>query len=225
MSLHLQHEIEKLKKQLLSLSAIVEDVVFHAVKSLNERDVAMATWLIENDNDIDQREVDIEEECQKILALHQPVALDLRFIIAVLKINSELERIGDAVVNIAERVVFLVKGEPVDVPFDYPLMASKAQDMLHRSLDALVNLDAPLAYAVIAADEEVDAINREMYGQVEQCIRQDVARVDTYIHLLGIARHIERIGDHASNIAEDVIYLVEGKIVRHRTEQGKHEKF
>ncbi len=221
MGMHLEIEIEKLKKKLLSLSAIVEDTVYHAVRALKERNAELAQQVIDADYDIDEREVDIEEECQKILALHQPVANDLRHIIAVLKINAELERIGDATVNIGERVLFLVSEEPVEFPFDFPAMAQKAQAMLHKSLDALVNLNPALAYEVIAADDEVDAMNRDMYGLIEKCIRGDPARVDTYIHLLGISRHIERIGDHASNIAEDVIYLIEGKIVRHRTEQYK----
>jgi len=221
MGMHLEIEIEKLKKKLLSLSAIVEDTVYHAVRALKERNAELARQVIDADYDTDEREVDIEEECQKILALHQPVANDLRHIIAVLKINAELERIGDATVNIGERVLFLVSEEPVEFPFDFPAMAQKAQAMLHKSLDALVNLDPAWAYEVIAADDEVDAMNRDMYGLIEKCIRADPARVDTYIHLLGISRHIERIGDHASNIAEDVIYLIEGKIVRHRTEQYK----
>jgi phosphate transport system protein len=219
MSVHLQHEIEILKKKLLSLSAVVEDTVYRAVKSLRERDAALARRVIDIDAEIDEREVDIEEECQKALALHQPVAHDLRFIIAVLKINAELERIGDATVNIAERVLFLVGEEPTDAPFDFVGMARKVQNMLHQSLDALINLDPQLAYEVITSDDEVDAINREMYGLVEEWIRKNPDHVDSYIHLLGISRHIERIGDHASNIAEDVIYLIEGKIVRHRIEE------
>lgn len=219
MSAHLQSEIEKLKKKILSLSAVVEETVYQAVKSLRERDAVLAQRVIDADTDIDARDVDIEEECQKILALHQPVAHDLRFIIAILKINAELERIGDATVNIAKRVLFLVAEEQIDIPFDFPGMAQKAQAMLHKSLDALVNLNPDLAYSVIAADDEIDAINREMYGRIEECIRKDVERIDSHVHLLGISHHIERIGDHASNIAEDVIYLIEGKIIRHRTEE------
>lgn len=222
MSRHLESEIEKLKKRILSLGATVEETVSHAIKSLGERNAQMAKKVIATDSEIDQREVDIEEECQKILALHQPVAHDLRFIIAVLKINAELEHIGDATVNIAERVLFLLREEKVDFPFDFQEMAQKAQSMLNRSLDALVNLDATLAYAVIRSDDEVDAINRDMYGRTQECIRKSPERVNSYIHLLGISRHIERIADHASNIAEDVIYLVEGKIVRHHTEDFKH---
>jgi len=221
MSIHLQKEVERLKKKLLALSAVVEESVYRAVKSLKERDATLAHAVIDGDNAIDLNEVEIEEECQKILALHQPVAYDLRFIIAILKINAELERIGDATVNIAERVLFLVTEEQVDMPFDFAAMAHKAQLMLHQSLDALINLDPELAYAVITADNEVDAINREMYGQIEECIRRDASRVNSYIHLLGVSRHIERIADHASNIAEDVIYLIEGKILRHHIEEYK----
>lgn len=221
MGMHLQTEIEKLQKKLLSLSAIVEDNVYQAVRALKERDAALAQWVVDADCEVDEREVDIEEECQKILALHQPVANDLRKIITVLKVNAELERIGDATVNIGERVVFLVSEEPVEFPFDFPVMAQKAQSMLHKSLDALIRFDASLAYGIIAADDEVDAMNHDIYGLISDSIRRDPARVDTYIHLLGISRHIERIGDHASNIAEEVIYLIEGKIVRHRTEQYK----
>lgn len=224
MSAHLQKEIDKLKKKLLSLSAIVEDTVFQVVRALRDRDAAAAQAVIDRDTEIDDREVDIEEECQKILALHQPVALDLRFIITVLKINAELERIGDATVNIAERVVFLVAEEPIDEPFDFPGMAGCAQRMLRKSLDALINQDVRGAYDVIAADDEVDAMNRRMYRQVEDGIRARPDRVESLIHLLGVSRSIERIADHATNISEDVIYLIEGNIVRHRTEEYKHSR-
>jgi phosphate transport system protein len=219
MSIHLQTEIDKLKKKILSLSAIVEETVYQAVRSLQERNGELAQRVVDNDRDIDEREVDIEEECQKILALYQPVANDLRYIITVLKIDAELERIGDCTVNIGERVLLLVTEEPVEFPFDFQAMAQKARNMLHKSLDALVDLDVEQAYEVIAADDGVDELNREIYGLMESCIRKDPERVNTYIHLLGISRHIERIGDHASNIAEDVVYLIEGNVVRHRTEQ------
>jgi phosphate transport system protein len=219
MTLHFQREIERLKTDLLSLSALVEDTLHRAIASLRERDGALARVIIDTDPEIDLREVDIEEECQKILALHQPVAHDLRFLIACLKINAELERIGDAAVNIAERVVFLVGQEPLTVPFDYVGMAEKAQLMLHKSLDALVNLDVRLAYEVIEADDEVDADNREVHIQIENCIQQNPRLTCSYTHLLGISRHIERIADHATNIAEDVAYLIEGTIIRHRTEE------
>lgn len=221
MSRHLLNEIEKLKTRILALSDMVEQAVYRAVKSLQERDGNTAQAVIDTDTDIDLAEVDIEEECQKILALHQPVAHDLRFIIAVLKINAELERIGDAAVNIAERVRLLADEEDISIPFDFLGMAEKAKTMLRKSLDALIKLDARLAFQVIVEDDEVDAINRQVYTLIENSIRQNPERVDSLIHLLGVSRHIERIADHASNIAEDVIYLIEGRIVRHHTEDFK----
>ncbi len=217
MSRHLLNEIDKLKTRILALSAMVEEAVFRAVRALEERDGASAQSVVDSDTEIDLAEVDIEEECQKILALHQPVAHDLRFIIAILKINAELERIGDAAVNIAERVGLLAHEEQVRIPFDFLGMARKAQDMLRESLEALVTLDARRAFQVIREDDKVDEMNGQVYNIIEEGIRNDPGHVESYIHLLGVARHIERIADHASNIAEDVIYLVEGRIVRHRT--------
>jgi phosphate transport system protein len=216
MSMHLFREVEKLKKQILILSAEVEDSVHKAVKSISERDEKLARRVIDRDAEIDYMEVDVEEECLKILALHQPVAIDLRFIIAVLKINNDLERIGDLAVNIAERGVYLAKQEPVEVPFDFPKMSALTQSMLHRSLDALVNMDPALANAVCAADDELDQINREMYGRVKEGIRKNPERIDSLINMLAISRQLERIGDHATNIAQDVLYMINGQIVRHR---------
>ena len=215
MSKHLQNEIDKLKQRILQLGALVEQSVYRAIQSLEERDIALAKSVIDGDSAIDDMEVDIEEDCQKILALHQPVAHDLRLIIAVLKINTDLERIGDATVNIAERTLFLSDRPRVDIPYDFPGMAKKALSMLHKSLDALVNLDVTAAQQVIAADDEVDAINRDMYVRTEECIRNHPEAAYSYIHLLGVSRYIERIADHASNIAEDIIYMVEGRIIRH----------
>jgi phosphate transport system protein len=215
---HLEREIERLKRNLLAESALVEESVQKSVKAVKERDGRLARQVIDGDLEIDLMEVDIEEDCQKALALHQPVASDLRFIIAVLKINNDLERIGDLAVNIAERAEYLATLEPADIPFDFPGMAGKAQTMLRNSLDALVNLDADLAQQVIDADEEVDAINRHMYRQVQEGGRENPDQLEQLIHMLSISRHLERVADHATNIAEDVIYLIEGDIVRHRTE-------
>jgi len=208
-------EIDKLKRQIISLGTIVEDSVRLAVKSLETRDSSLALKVIEKDHEVDLAEVDLEEECLKILALHQPVAIDLRFIVAVLKINNDLERIGDQAVNIAERVILLNRLPKVDIPFDFPTMTEKAKDMLRRSLDALVNMKAELAYEVLKADDEVDCLNREMYEQVKTGIRNQPEQVESLIHLLGISRTLERIADHATNIAEDVIYMILGEIVRH----------
>ena len=218
MTVHLDREIAKLKKILLSLCGLVEERFLQAVKSIKERDATLAKKVIETDIEIDRMEVDVEEECLKILALHQPVAIDLRFIITALKLNNDLERIGDLAVNIAERSEFLATQYKIDIPFDFEAMAEKTQSMLSKSLDALVNLDCDLAHEVCVADDEVDAINREMYNQVKASIQSHPERLQSLIHLLSVSRHLERIADHATNIAEDVIYMVEGKIVRHKTE-------
>jgi phosphate transport system protein len=218
MSTHMIHEIEKLKKMLLALCSQVEDQLWNAVKSLKERNSELARRVIDTDYEIDQNEVVIEEECLKILALHQPVAIDLRFIVTAFKINSDLERIGDLSVNIAERSEFLAHHEPVTAPFNFELMVEITQTMLHKSIDALVNMDIQTAYSVCAMDDQVDALNREMYDLVKQSILAQPDRIESLIHLLSVSRHLERIGDHATNIAEDVIYMVEGRIIRHKTE-------
>lgn len=215
---HFEKEIEKLKKRVLALSAAVEENVRKAVKALGERDMALAEEVINSDNRIDEMEVDVEEDCLKVLALYQPVAIDLRFIIAMLKINNDLERVGDLAVNIAERAHFLATREKPDIPLDFPLMTEKVQVMLQKSLDALVNKDSKLAHEILAADDEVDAINREMYVRVQEGIRSKPEQVESLIHLLSCSRHLERIADLATNIAEDVIYMIEGEIVRHRAE-------
>lgn len=215
MAQHLQIEIEKLKKKILSLGAIVEDSVQTAVKSIEDRDSDLAEKVINNDQAIDILEVELEEDCLKILALHQPVAIDLRFIIAVLKINSDLERIGDLAVNIAERSQFISTQARIEIPFDLEGLTDKTQAMLRKSLDSLVNLDSQLAREICNTDDEVDAINRNMYDLVKNAIKANPERVDILIPYLSISRYMERIADHATNIAEDVIYMIEGIITRH----------
>lgn len=216
MSVHLQHEIANLKKLILTLSAVVEDDVRQAVAAVVQRDANMAQGVIDRDVLVDQNEVTIEEECLKVLALHQPVANDLRFIIAVLKLNNDLERIGDLAVNIAKHAKFLAAQPRVEVPFDFTPIAEKTQAMLHKSLDALINLDITLARQLDKDDDEVDALNHETYNRVTELIRQKPEQLEVLLALLNVSRHLERIADHTTNIAEDVIYLVEGRIVRHQ---------
>ena len=218
MSKHLENEMERIKKGILSLVALVESSVQKAVRSLEERDPALAQEVIDGDAEIDQAEVDVEEECLKALALHQPVAVDLRFIIAVLHINNNIERVGDLAVNMAERTLFLCTREPIPIPFDLTGMHRKALAMLGRSLDALMKMDASLAHQVRASDEEVDEMNREMYAKVSESARQDPEHIEILLSYLSASRHLERIADHATNIAEEVIYLIEGEIVRHTPE-------
>jgi len=218
MKRHLQRELESLKKKILSLGAMVEERVRMAIEAFENRNGELAQQIIKSDTEIDEAEVEVEEECLKILALHQPVAVDLRFISAAIKINNDLERVGDEAVNIAERVDNIARRAPVKVPFEYGAMAEKTEAMLHNSLDALVNLDADLAYKVCLSDDEVDDINRDIYDKIKEVIKAQPDRVGYLINLLFIARHLERIADHATNIAEEVIYMVEGEIPRHRKE-------
>lgn len=216
MTIHLHKEIEKLKSMLLSLGADVESSVYKAVQALDKRDTALAEQVIAGDSPIDRFEVYLEEECLKILALYQPVAVDLRYVIAVLKINNDLERIGDLAVNIAERAIYLAKEEPVDVPFDFVGMAEKVRAMLKKALDAMVNQDARQAKEVCAADDEIDAIHKDMYPRIQEAITRNPKHMAALLQFLGVSRYLERIADHATNIAEDVIYMMEGDIVRHR---------
>ena len=219
MTLLLHKEIERLKKELLALGAIVEELVRKAVRALQGRDAELAREVIQADERVDNREVELEEDGLKIIALHQPVAVDLRFIVAVLRINSDLERIGDLAVNIAERARYLA-GACCDAPgIDFTAMAEKAQEMLTKSLDAFVNMDPGLGQQVLEMDNLVDEMNRQMYCAVYELVRKDPAQVEALLHLLSASRHLERIADHATNIAEDVIYMVDGKIVRHKPEE------
>jgi phosphate transport system protein len=220
MYVHLSREIESLKKKILALGAAVEEAVRNSVVSVARLDAGLAKQVIDSDPKIDEKEVEIEEDCLKILALHQPVAVDLRFIVAVLKINNDLERIGDLAVNIAQRGNFLAENfrDKVTFPYDFEDMADKTQQMLKRSLDALVNMDAKLAGQVCAADDDIDNINREVFHKVRDCIAKDSLCAEYMLPLLLVSRHLERIADHATNIAEDVIYMIEGEIIRHRAD-------
>jgi phosphate transport system protein len=217
MSKRLTKEIGDLKQDILGLGTAVEDRVRLAVQSIHDRDAGLAARVVEGDREIDEMEVDLEEECLKVLALHQPMAVDLRYIIALLKINNDLERVGDLAVNIAERAAVLASLPPFRMPFDFDSMAAQTQDMLRTSLDALVLLDAETARRVCVQDEIVDDINRETYRIVRREVQEDPERLDYLIHLLNVSRCLERIADHATNIAEDVIYLSQGEIVRHHT--------
>jgi len=225
MPVHLQREIENLKKDILTLGAMAEHSVREATLAIEKYDEALARSVIEKDLKIDQMEIEVEEACLKILALHQPVAIDLRFIIAVLKINNDLERVGDLAVNIAERAAFLATQPRVNISFDFIGMAIKVQAMLKKSLDALVNLRSDLASEVCACDDEIDTMNRQMYLLVQEEIHSNPKYTDSLIHLLSASRHLERIADHATNIAEDVIYMVEGQIVRHKVEEYKPQTY
>ncbi|HPS00043.1 MAG TPA: phosphate signaling complex protein PhoU [Candidatus Sumerlaeota bacterium] len=219
MSAHLQHALNDLKKRILNLSARVEEAVQKATEAFETCNAPMAQEIINCDVLIDMAEVEIEEECLKILALHQPVAVDLRFIVAVLKINNDLERVGDLAVNIAERACFLATRTMPDVPFDFGYMATKVQKMLKDSMDAVVEMDIQKALEVCLADDEVDKMNALMYDLSRQKLTEPDVDAGCLLHMLSVSRHLERIADQATNIAEDAIYMVKGEIVRHKTEE------
>ncbi|MBF0224246.1 MAG: phosphate signaling complex protein PhoU [Desulfobacterales bacterium] len=212
---HFHRELEKLKKNILTLGAMVEERVKMASITIETRDTELANKIIRTDYEIDDMEVEVEEECLKILALYQPVAVDLRFLITVIKINNDLERIADLAVNIAERMLIIAKYDKHIFTFDYSQMIKKTQYMLKKSLDSLVNLDTDSAIAVCNMDDEVDAIKDEAYDKIKDAIKEKPSYVGYLINLLLISRHLERIADHTTNIAEEVVYLVDGEIVRH----------
>src|SRR3989454_11127311 len=218
MSIHLNRDLENLHRRVLALAAAVEQAVEQAIRALFERDEQLAQTLIESDTPIDLEENQVEEDCLKILALHQPVAVDLRRVAAILKINTDLERMADLAVNIAERALALARGMEIPVPATLRQMTDLTNTMVRDSLDAFVNLDEALAKRVCRMDDEVDRYNREIISQVSQFMKKSPDHVDAGLHLFSAVRHLERIADHATNIAEDVVYLIEGKIIRHHPE-------
>lgn len=216
MAKHLEKELERLKKLIYSLSARVDENVELAVKSFQENDVELAQKVIADDRIIDDLEVEVEEECLKALALYQPVAIDLRFIIAVMKLNNDLERIGDLAADIAKNGIAISQATKPKVPLDLHQMSYLVKAIVRKSLDALVNIDAYLAREVIKDDDEINAMKAEMKDEIIEALKRDPDNAESLITLLAVTHRLERIGDHATNIAEDVIYMVEADIVRHQ---------
>jgi phosphate transport system protein len=212
---HMVREIEMLKRRVLSLGAIVEENLRLAIHAIEARDLAEARRVIATDHEIDESEVDVEEECLKILALYQPVAGDLRFIVAVIKINNELERIGDLAVNIAEVALALADHPPLPIPDLLSVMTDRASVITEKALDALIRQDAVEARLVLAADDEIDELYTRLLTNLKEIIRARPDQLDPAVLLFSVARQLERLADHATNIAEDVIYLVDGQICRH----------
>lgn len=218
MSIHLTRDLDAVHKDLLSMCAIVEEMIHQSVDGLVSPSKEFARELAQKDDLIDELDVQIEEDCLKILALHQPVAIDLRRITAVMKITGELERVADLGVNIAERACGLIPTPNISVLEKLKEMARLALDMLHRSIDAYVELDSDKARKVCGDDDAVDNLNREIIKDLIGVMRKSPELIDPSMHLFSASRHVERIADHATNIAEDVVYLVEGEIIRHRSE-------
>lgn len=216
MSKHLFRDLERIKKEILTVGARVENVLNLAITSLTERSAEAAERAIALDQEVDAMEVLVEEECLKVLALHQPVAADLRYIVMVIKVNSDLERMGDHAVHIAERSLCLAREKAIPTFPEMGRMVQKVREMVRDSLDCLVNSDVALARRVCAEDDEVDAMLRRMFDQLQGLMKTRPEAVEAAVHTLSVCRNLERIADLATNVAEDVLFMAEGEIVRHQ---------
>ncbi len=215
MQRHFHEELEALKQTLLAMGAVVEDQIRRVMRALIERDDALARNVIERDQQVNAYDVEIDEKCVELLALHQPAAKDLRFITTAMKIVTDLERIGDQAVNIAQRVIEL-NLEPQLKPYiDLPVMASSAERMVKASLDAYVAGDTALARRVCGEDAAVDALKEQIFRELLTFMMEDPKTIPRAIRLILVSRFLERVADHATNIAEMVIYMVDSKMVRH----------
>jgi len=216
MSKHLERDLENLQRDLMTMAASVEEAIQKAIKALETRSVSLAQEVIDGDHQIDEEENHVEEECLKMLALHQPVATDLRRITAALKINAELERMADLAEDIAERAMHLAQLLPITMPIKLQRMTDLTTTMVRQSLDAFVSLDVKLARMVCRMDDEVDRYNSDIINELIDTMKAAPESVEAGISMFSAIRHLERIADHATNIAEDVVYLVQGEIIRHR---------
>jgi phosphate transport system protein len=221
MNKHFQRDTEHLHHELLAVLVLVEEMIQEAAKALVEGQFGAVEAVVRMDETVDEREVQIEEECLKILALHQPVAVDLRRLATVLKVNNDLERIGDLAVNIAVRALVLEKYPDFEVPADVPRMVDLANGMVHSALDALLRMDGDEAHRIMGVDEEVDGLAHDVVEHLQQSMQASPNNVVPALNCFSAVHSVERIADHATNIAEDVVYLVGGEIIRHRHETGE----
>jgi phosphate transport system protein len=218
---HFDQELDDLKAKILEMSALVETAIYRSIQSVVERNPELAYQVIANEERIDDLEIEIDEEAVRLIALQQPVAADLRLITATAKINNDLERMGDLAVSIAKRTLKLVHLPRVDVAIDIPHMAELVQAMVRKTLDSFVHRDADLARLVLAADDEVDAIKTASYGELVAYMGKNPDSIPVGLQLLGVVRNLERIADHATNIAEGVLFLITGIDVRHHAEERR----
>ena len=219
MSLHLQRDLESLHHEVLTQAGRVEQMIYDSVSALCQRRYELVSSVLAQDDVVDRKEVQIEEECLKLLALHQPVARDLRHITTILKLNSDLERIADLACNIAERAEYLQGFPYFPTPDELSSMAENATEMLRMALDSFVNSDTKAAEKVIQLEARVDQQNRDVIKELEDLLRQDSTQVEPALHVFSAARNIEQVADHAENIAEEVIYMIDGEIIRHKHTQ------
>jgi phosphate transport system protein len=212
---HFQHELEALEGRLLEMGGLAEERVRSSVHGLVSRDAAGIEAIVSGDEPVNRLHLEIDDRCFRLLALHQPMATDLRAIVAAVKINSDLERVGDLAVNIAEAARRYVTHPPVKQLIDIPRMGDIAQGMLRDALDAFVKRDVALARAVLNEDDELDALKTQVFRELLTYMLQDPTTIEPALDLILVSRHLERIGDHATNIAEDVIFMVSAEDVRH----------
>ena len=216
---HFEEEMQALKNRLLNMGALVEERVHDATHALIDRRLDTAERIIASDQDVNDLQIEIDDRCLRLLALQQPMASDLRLITAAMKINADLERIGDQAVNIAEQAVRVLAHPPLKPIIDLPRMAEIAERMTRESLDAFVRKDAKLARAILARDDEVDQLKDQVFRVLLTYMMADPGTIERALGLILVSRHLERIADHATNIAEDVIFVVEAKDVRHHHEE------
>jgi phosphate transport system protein len=215
---HFQEELEQLKARLLEMGGLAEDRLRLAVRGLVDRDLALVEKVLVSDTAINQLHIEIDDRCFKLLALHQPMAVDLRSIVSAVKINTDLERVGDLAVNIAEAAGRYLEHPPVKELIDIPKMADIAQGMLRDALDAYVRRDIALAQDVLNRDDELDLLKTTVFRELLTHMLRDPGTIEPSLDLVLISRHLERVGDHATNVAEDVIFMVSAKDVRHHIE-------
>jgi len=216
MERHFDQQLEALRKNLIQMASMVETAIANSVKSLITRDTELARLVVQSDEQVDALELEIDKQCVDLLALRQPLAIDLRFITSLIKITNNLERMGDLAVNIAERVIPLSQEPQLKPLIDIPRMATITQTMVKDSIDAFVNRDTELARSVYERDSTVDALNDQIFRELLTYMMQDPANITRAVHLILISRHLERIADHSTNIAEEVVYIVKAKVVKHR---------
>jgi phosphate transport system protein len=224
METHFQKELEELKKNLLKMATLVEETINNAVQSLVKRDSELARKAFEAEDRINTMDIAINTECLNLLALRQPMAADLRFITSALKIITDLERMGDQAVNIAERAISLNREPQIKLYIDIPRMAEIAQSMVKDVLDAFVNRDSKLARSVCERDDLVDGLNDQVVRELLPYMMSDAGAITREVHLMIVARCLERIADHATNIAEDVIFIVDALVIKHHADTKKMDR-
>ncbi len=219
METHFRRELQELKESLLKMAGLVERAISDAVQSLTKRDSDLARKTFEGEDQINRMEIDIEDKCLKLLALRHPMAGDLRFITSAMKIITDLERMGDQAVNIAERAISLNQEPQIKPYIDIPRIAEIAQSMVKDVLDAFVNNDSKLARSVCERDDMVDGLNDQVFRELLTFMMSDPKTITRAVHLMIVCRCLERIADHATNIAEDVIFLVDGRVIKHHADE------